>query len=155
MLAWQLLCLCSGIFVPTRNVLGYLKMHVDRHANADMASGQYAMHAQTMLKRTLAMGVRKVPPSTLEVLSVLQGSPLTRLWPMTCTVKLPNGAVQVVGFDAQSTAGEAAQLVSQNLGLRGVETTGFALSATAQPAHGRQDATWASGRGRSRRPSTS
>eukprot|EP00052_Salpingoeca_macrocollata_P001633 m.26649 g.26649 ORF g.26649 m.26649 type:complete len:615 (+) comp11548_c0_seq1:81-1925(+) len=91
--AWILLALCCGSFPPSDNFLGVLETQIEN------GPPLYKPFVQERLARTLKMGVRKLPPTALEIASAFSKNP----------IELPvfffSGSIVFQG-DSQTTAAE-------------------------------------------------
>lgn len=57
--------------------------------------GKYAIFCQYALERTIQNGLRKSPPSRMEVLSILLHNPYYHSQPISIPIHLMNGSYQV------------------------------------------------------------
>ncbi|XP_037073458.1 pleckstrin homology domain-containing family H member 1-like [Pollicipes pollicipes] len=125
---WQLLALAVSLFVPRNTkLLWYLKLHLQRHADAKTETGKYAAYCQRALERSLEKGGRQARPSRMEVLSILLKNPYHHSLPHAIPVHFLNNTYQVVGFDGSTTIGEFVQTLNQEIGCRDVSQSGMAL----------------------------
>lgn len=127
MQCWQLLALCTPLFLPQHHFLWYIKQQLHRHADPSNEIGQYAMYCQRAVERTLQMGEREARPSRMEVMSILLRNPFHHSLPFSIPVHFANGTYQVVGFDGSSTVEEFLQRLNQETGMRRSSRSGFAL----------------------------
>ncbi|XP_077994864.1 pleckstrin homology domain-containing family H member 1-like [Glandiceps talaboti] len=124
---WQLLGLCTTLFLPKQKYLWFLKTHLQRHADPRNEIGKYAVFCQRSLERTTHCGGRESRPSRMEVLSILLRNPYHHSLPISIPVHLLNGTYEVVGFDGQTTVREFIQTLNQQIGMRDVKYSGFAI----------------------------
>ncbi|XP_077865827.1 pleckstrin homology domain-containing family H member 1-like [Saccoglossus kowalevskii] len=124
---WQLLGLCTTLFLPKQKYLCYLKIHLQRHADPRNEIGKYAVFCQRSLERTIQCGGREAKPSRMEVLSLLLRNPYHHSLPMSIPVHVLNASYQVVGFDGQTTVREFIQTLNHHISMRDVKQSGFAL----------------------------
>ena len=93
-LGWQLLCLCTGCFLPTEDFSKYLVGHVQETKELDegpMAEeAKIALQCYDRIGRTLQKGRRKYPPCDYEIETVLAGGQ------MLCKVHLLDHSVRTV-----------------------------------------------------------
>ncbi|XP_025864231.1 pleckstrin homology domain-containing family H member 1 isoform X3 [Vulpes vulpes] len=124
---WQLLALCTPLFLPQHHFLWYVKQQFQRHADPRNETGQYATYCQRAVERTLQAGEREARPSRMEVVSILLRNPFHHSLPFSIPVHFTNGTYQVVGFDGSSTVDEFLQRLNQETGMRKSSHSGFAL----------------------------
>ncbi|XP_074853311.1 pleckstrin homology domain-containing family H member 1 [Carettochelys insculpta] len=124
---WQLLALCTPLFLPQHHFLWYIKQHLQRHADPRSEIGKYAIYCQRSVDRTLNTGEREAKPSRMEIVSILLRNPFHHSLPFSIPVHFMNGTYQVVGFDGSSTVDEFLQRLNQETGMRKPSHTGFSL----------------------------
>jgi len=127
MQCWQLLALCTSIFLPKLRILWLLKAHLHRNGNESSDIGRYAIYCQRSLERTLQNGERETRPSRLEAISLVSRNPYYRIYPMSIPVYLLNGSYQIFSFDGSTTVFEFTTRINEELGLRNNTESGFAL----------------------------
>ncbi|XP_070577015.1 LOW QUALITY PROTEIN: pleckstrin homology domain-containing family H member 2-like [Ptychodera flava] len=127
MQGWQLLALCTTLFLPKQKYLWFLKTHLQRNADPRNEIGKYAVFCQRSLERTTHSGGREARPSRMEVLSILLRNPYHHSLPISIPVHMLNGSYEVVGFDGQTTVREFIHTLNQQIGMRDVKYSGFSL----------------------------
>ncbi|XP_033105384.1 pleckstrin homology domain-containing family H member 1-like [Anneissia japonica] len=125
--AWQLLAMCTTLFLPRQKFMWLLKIHLQNHFNSQTEVGKYAIFCQRTLERTLKNGVREARPSRTEVLSIILRNPFYHSHPISVPVHFMNGLYQVVSFDGSTTVRELITTLNQQIGMRDTEQSGFAL----------------------------
>uniref|UniRef100_H9GAG7 Pleckstrin homology, MyTH4 and FERM domain containing H1 n=1 Tax=Anolis carolinensis TaxID=28377 RepID=H9GAG7_ANOCA len=124
---WQLLALCSPLFLPQHHFLWNLKHHLQHHADPKSEIGKYAIYCQRSMEHTLKAGEREARPSRMEIVSILLRNPYHHSLPFSIPVHFMNGTYQVVGFDGSSTVDEFLQRLNQETGMRRSALSGFYL----------------------------
>ncbi|KAH0620714.1 hypothetical protein JD844_021414 [Phrynosoma platyrhinos] len=124
---WQLLALCTPLFLPQHHFLWYLKHHLQQHADPKSEIGKYAIYCQRSMEHTLKAGEREARPSRMEIVSILLRNPYHHSLPFSIPVHFMNGTYQVVGFDGSSTVDEFLQQLNQETGMRRSSLSGFYL----------------------------
>ncbi|XP_039768991.1 pleckstrin homology domain-containing family H member 2 isoform X2 [Ornithorhynchus anatinus] len=124
---WQLLALCAGLFLPQHPFLWLLQLHLRRNADPRTEPGKYAIYCQRCVERARQNGDREARPSRMEILSTLLRNPYHHSLPFSVPVHFPNGAYQVVGFDASTTVEEFLDTLNLDTGMRKPSQSGFAL----------------------------
>ncbi|XP_038607130.1 pleckstrin homology domain-containing family H member 2 isoform X2 [Tachyglossus aculeatus] len=124
---WQLLALCAGLFLPQHPFLWLLQLHLRRNADPRTEPGKYAIYCQRCVERARQNGDREARPSRMEILSTLLRNPYHHSLPFSVPVHFPNGAYQVVGFDASTTVEEFLDTLNLDTGMRKPTQSGFAL----------------------------
>ncbi|XP_020655592.3 pleckstrin homology domain-containing family H member 1 isoform X3 [Pogona vitticeps] len=124
---WQLLALCTPLFLPQYHFLWYLKRHLQHHVDPKSEIGKYAIYCQRSMERTLKAGEREARPSRMEIVSILLRNPYHHSLPFSIPVHFMNGTYQVVGFDGSSTVNEFLQHLNQETGMRRSSLSGFSL----------------------------
>ncbi|EDO43015.1 predicted protein, partial [Nematostella vectensis] len=128
---WQLLAMCTSLFVPKQHFLVYLRAHLKRSCNPKTKHGKYAIYCVKSLERTIANGKREARPSRMEVLSVLVQNPYDH----SCRMSLPvhfifdtfSDIYQVFGLDGSTTVEEFTEAINSTLGIREASQSGFAI----------------------------
>ncbi|KAK0050723.1 unconventional myosin-X [Biomphalaria pfeifferi] len=115
--AWTLMCLCTAAFSPSKNLHKYLLSYVKRCCS-DPVGGRYAMTCYKQLTVPRAT-TRKLPPSTVEILSV------HNLSPIVCKVFFMDGKTKAVSLNSVDTTQDVLIKVAKRIGLQSVE--GWAL----------------------------
>ncbi|XP_046806985.1 myosin-VIIa isoform X1 [Lucilia cuprina] len=110
---WILLSLCIGCFPPSSRFEPYLRCFLQHGPEL------YGSYCENRLNRTLKNGSRSQPPSWLELQSTRNKSPIT------LEILLMDGGVKKLQIDSASTAKEAVQQLSENMGL--IDNFGFSL----------------------------
>ncbi|XP_070180656.1 myosin-I heavy chain-like [Littorina saxatilis] len=115
--AWIILCLCTAAFSPSKNLFRYLLTYVKKNCSNPIA-GKYALmcHSHLTIPRATT---RKFPPSSIEVMSVQQQSPIV------CKVFFMDGKTKAVSLQPKDTTIEVLEKVARKIGLKSVE--GWAL----------------------------
>ncbi|XP_042294777.1 pleckstrin homology domain-containing family H member 1 isoform X2 [Sceloporus undulatus] len=124
---WQLLALCTPLFLPQHHFLWYLKHHLQQHADPKSEIGKYAIYCERSMEHTLKAGEREARPSRMEIVSILLRNPYHHSFPFSIPVHFMNGTYQVVGFDGSSTVDEFLQQLNQETGMRRTSLSGFYL----------------------------
>ncbi|XP_066913817.1 pleckstrin homology domain-containing family H member 1-like isoform X2 [Clytia hemisphaerica] len=135
---WQLLALCTSIFLPKLKILWLLKAHLHRNASESSDVGRYAIYCQRSLERTLKNGERETKPSRMEAIALIARNPFYRIYPMSIPVYFVNNSYQVFSFDGSTTISEFNTNINEELGLRNNNESGFALysdNPVAQTEH--------------------
>ncbi|KAJ7357469.1 Pleckstrin y domain-containing H member 2 [Desmophyllum pertusum] len=132
--AWQLLALCTALFVPKQKFLLFLKGHLNRTSTFKTKLGKYATYCNRSLERILQNGKREARPSRMEVLSVLLRKPYDHSCLMSIPVHFIDGSSQVFGFDGSTTIQEFSETINRVVGIRTPSESGFALF-TDNPAN--------------------
>ncbi|XP_068729703.1 pleckstrin homology domain-containing family H member 1-like isoform X1 [Montipora capricornis] len=125
--AWQLLSLCTALFVPKQKFFLFLKGHLNRCSTSRTNQGKYASHCLKNITRTLANGKREARPSRMEVLSALLRKPYDHSCSMSIPVHFIDGTSQVFGFDGSTTVDEFTQTINRVVGIRPPAESGYAL----------------------------
>lgn len=113
------------MFSPRRSYLG---LHLLRNMDPARPCADIADYGKRCLQRTLQKGVRQLPPSITEVLSVVDHpSTARRPQPMSIRIKLPTGSEFLCGFDPQSTAADMTEFISSRLTMRMPVESSFGL----------------------------
>ncbi|KAH9515344.1 hypothetical protein Btru_014195 [Bulinus truncatus] len=115
--AWILMSLCTAAFSPSKNLHKYLLSYVKRCCS-DPVGGRYAMTCYKQLTLPRAT-TRKLPPSTVEILSV------HNLSPIVCKVFFMDGKTKAVSLTSVDTTQDVLIKVAKRIGLQSVE--GWAL----------------------------
>ncbi|KAM8947352.1 pleckstrin homology domain-containing family H member 2 isoform 2-T2 [Pelodytes ibericus] len=124
---WQLLALCTGLFLPQHPYIWLLKLFLKKHADIRTEGGKYAIYCQRCVDRTQQTGDRDAKPSRMEILSILLRNPYHHSLPFSIPVHFMNSTYQVVGFDASTTVEEFLCTLNQDIGMRKPAQSGFAL----------------------------
>ncbi|XP_048586759.1 pleckstrin homology domain-containing family H member 1 isoform X2 [Nematostella vectensis] len=124
---WQLLAMCTSLFVPKQHFLVYLRAHLKRSCNPKTKHGKYAIYCVKSLERTIANGKREARPSRMEVLSVLVQNPYDHSCRMSLPVHFVDGSCHVFGLDGSTTVGEFTEAINSTLGIREASQSGFAI----------------------------
>ncbi|XP_029454707.1 pleckstrin homology domain-containing family H member 1 [Rhinatrema bivittatum] len=124
---WQLLALCTALFLPQHHFLWYLKQHLQHHGDARNEIGKYAIYCQRSMERTLQAGDREARPSRMEIVSLLLRHPYHHSLPFSIPVHFMNTTYQVVGFDGSTTVHEFLHMLNQEIGMRKPSHSGFSL----------------------------
>ncbi|KAE8600643.1 hypothetical protein XENTR_v10013342 [Xenopus tropicalis] len=124
---WQLLALCTGLFLPQHPYIWLLKLYLSKNADNRTEAGKYAIYCQRCVERTQQNGDRQAKPSRMEILSILLRNPYHHSLPFSIPVHFMNGTYQVVGFDASTTVEEFLCTLNQDIGMRKPGLSGFAL----------------------------
>uniref|UniRef100_H3C5E6 Pleckstrin homology domain containing, family H (with MyTH4 domain) member 1 n=1 Tax=Tetraodon nigroviridis TaxID=99883 RepID=H3C5E6_TETNG len=124
---WQLLSLCVALFLPQQHVLWYLKQYLRRNADPRSEVGKYAVYCQRSVERTQRNGERESRPSRMEIVSILLRNPYHHSLPFSIPVHFTNSTYQVVGFDGSTTVEEFLLTLTQRIGARRPQLSGFAL----------------------------
>ncbi|XP_060082957.1 myosin-I heavy chain-like [Ylistrum balloti] len=115
--AWVLLCLSTAAFSPSKTLHKYILCYVKRSCSDSMV-GKFALQCHRHLTVPRAMA-RKFPPSTAEIMSVQNLSPLV------CKVYFMDGKTKGITIMPCDTTLEVLDNVARKIGLRAVE--GWAL----------------------------
>jgi myosin-7 len=120
--AWQLMAVCCGTFIPAKDLLPYLRAHLQRtHAQGgEKALTMYASFSNIRLQRAIVFGGRKEVPSGAEITSVLARRPYG------LRVKTLDGKLKAVGIDPTTLSKDIVSKVARKLNLRS-DFKGFAL----------------------------
>ncbi|XP_058975886.1 myosin-VIIa [Musca domestica] len=110
---WILLSLCVGCFPPSAKFVNFLKCFLQHGPEL------YGPYCENRLNRTLQNGPRTQPPSWLELQSTRNKSTIT------LDIYLMDGSTKKLQIDSASTAAEAIQQLSANMGL--IDNFGFSL----------------------------
>ncbi|XP_073820580.1 myosin-VIIa-like isoform X2 [Musca autumnalis] len=110
---WILLSLCIGCFPPSPKFVNFLKCFLQNGPEL------YGPYCENRLNRTLQNGPRTQPPSWLELQSTRNKSTIT------LDIFLMDGSAKKLQIDSASTAAEAIQQLSENMGL--IDNFGFSL----------------------------
>jgi myosin-7 len=113
---WILLSLCIGCFPPSQNFELYLRQFIRKGPEL------YAPYCETRLDRKIQNGVRKQPPSWME----LKACKTTE--PITVTVYMMNEASVQLEIDSASTSEEVCIAVAKAINL--TDLLGFSLFIT-------------------------
>ncbi|XP_041420212.1 pleckstrin homology domain-containing family H member 2 isoform X2 [Xenopus laevis] len=124
---WQLLALCTGLFLPQHPYIWLLKLYLSKNADSRTEAGKYAIYCQRCVERSQQNGDREAKPSRMEILSILLRNPYHHSLPFSIPVHFMNGTYQVVGFDASTTVEEFLCTLNQDIGMRKPGLSGFAL----------------------------
>ncbi|XP_020901839.1 pleckstrin homology domain-containing family H member 1 isoform X2 [Exaiptasia diaphana] len=125
--SWQLLAMCTSLFVPKQQLLSFVKAHLERSCSLKTRQGKYAAYCARSLDRTLANGKREARPSRMEVISVLLQNPYDHIHHMNLAVHFVDGRSHVFGFDCSTTVEEFIETINSNLGIRGSSESGYAI----------------------------
>ncbi|XP_071963475.1 pleckstrin homology domain-containing family H member 1-like isoform X2 [Antedon mediterranea] len=125
--AWQLLAMCTTLFLPRQKFMWLLKMHLQKNMNSQTEVGKYAIFCQRTLERTIKNGLREARPSRTEVLSIILRNPFYHSNPISVPIHFMNGLYQVVSFDGSTTVRELVMTLNHQIGMRDNEQSGFAL----------------------------
>ncbi|XP_022810522.1 pleckstrin homology domain-containing family H member 2-like isoform X3 [Stylophora pistillata] len=125
--AWQLLSLCTALFVPKKKFLLFLRGHLNRTSTFKTKLGKYATYCIRSLERSLQNGKREARPSRLEVLSILLRKPYDHSCLMSIPVHFFDGSSQVFGFDGSTTIQEFSETINRMVGIRSSSESGYAL----------------------------
>ncbi|XP_072427812.1 unconventional myosin-VIIa-like [Chiloscyllium punctatum] len=110
---WILLCLCAGCFPPTDGFIKYLRNFIRNGPEG------YVMYCAEHLRRTVANGARRKPPSYLELEATKQKGPIK------VTVTLMNRLSCSIAIDSATTANELCKTVAGKIQLK--DTFGFSI----------------------------
>ncbi|XP_048858663.1 pleckstrin homology domain-containing family H member 2 isoform X2 [Brienomyrus brachyistius] len=124
---WQFLALCVGLFLPQHPFLWLLQEHLKKHGEPRTEIGKYAIYCQRSVERSQQKGEREARPSRMEILSILLRNPYHHSLPFSVPVHFLNNTYQVVGFDASTTVEEFLGRLNQEMGMRKMVHSGFAL----------------------------
>ncbi|OCT79346.1 hypothetical protein XELAEV_18026158mg [Xenopus laevis] len=124
---WQLLALCTGLFLPQFPYIWLLKLYLSKNADIRTEAGKYAIYCQRCVERSQQNGDRQAKPSRMEILSILLRNPYHHSLPFSIPVHFMNGTYQVVGFHASTTVEEFLYTLNQDIGMRKPGLSGFAL----------------------------
>ncbi|CAL1545802.1 unnamed protein product [Lymnaea stagnalis] len=115
--AWILMALSTAAFSPSKNLHKYLLSYVKRCCS-DPVGGRFAMMCYKQLTVPRAT-TRKHPPSTIEILSV------QNLSPIVCKVFFMDSKTKAVSLNPVDTTQDVLVKVARRIGLQSVE--GWAL----------------------------
>ncbi|KAJ8308071.1 hypothetical protein KUTeg_012945 [Tegillarca granosa] len=132
---WQLLSICSSLFLPKQSIMWLLKVHLQRNADPRSEIGKYAIFCQRALERTIIKGIREAKPSRMEVMSMLLRHPYHHSLPISIPVHFLNNAYQVVSFDGSTTVQEFLTALHKAISMRDSSQSGFSLY-TDDPGEG-------------------
>ncbi|XP_031572263.1 pleckstrin homology domain-containing family H member 1-like isoform X2 [Actinia tenebrosa] len=124
---WQLMALCTSLFVPKEQLLSFVKAHLKRSCNLKTRQGKYAAYCVRSLERTIANGKREARPSRMEVISILLQNPYDHSCPMSLPVHFVDGKTHVFGFDGSTTVEEFIETINASLGIRDSSQSGYAI----------------------------
>lgn len=112
--AWHLMAVCAGTFLPTKDLIPYLRAYLQTtaHQQVEKDLRMYASLAQIRLQRTVVFGGRKEVPSALELSATLARKPI-----ILRVTTLDNKA-KALGVDGTTTAKDLAAKVARKLNLR-------------------------------------
>ncbi|XP_057315067.1 pleckstrin homology domain-containing family H member 2-like [Hydractinia symbiolongicarpus] len=127
MQCWQLIALCTSIFLPKLKILWLLKAHLHRNASESSDVGRYAIYCQRSLERTLKNGERETKPSRIEALSLIARNPYFRIYPMSIPVYFINNSYQLFSFDGSTTVTEFISRINEEVGIRDNSESGYSL----------------------------
>jgi hypothetical protein len=119
--AWQLMAVCCGTFLPTKDLMHYLRAHIQggHQQTGERNLVMYAAYSNIRLQRTIGFGARKEVPSSAEILSVLARRPYA------LRVKTLDGKLKAIGIDPTTLAKDVVAKVSRKINLR--DFKGFSL----------------------------
>ena len=118
--AWQLLFLCASSFLPSKELINYVRSFLQSFGDDHDEQGANAVYCHKRLQKTInTNGTRKESPSLYEMECVKKHKPLN------VKVNLLDGSLISVMFDSSSTAKEILGLVAKKINL--VDTAPFAL----------------------------
>ena len=125
---WMLLAMAVSVFVPRNSkLLWFLRAHFNRNKDSQTETGKYASYCSAALERCVTNAGRTAKPSRMEVLSILLKNPHHHSLPHAVPVHLLNETYNVVGFDGSTTIAEFLITLSQDIGTRGIEQSGFTI----------------------------
>ncbi|XP_064600082.1 pleckstrin homology domain-containing family H member 1-like isoform X2 [Liolophura sinensis] len=124
---WQLLAMCTSLFLPKQSIMWLVRVHLQRNADPRSETGKYAIFCQRGLERTSLKGGREVHPSRMEVLSILLRNPYHHSLPISIPIHFLNGSYQVISFDGSTSVLELLQTLNKAIGMRDCSQSGFAL----------------------------
>jgi hypothetical protein len=125
---WMLLAMAVSVFVPRNSkLLWFLRAHFNRNKDSQTETGKYASYCSGALERCVTMGGRSARPSRMEVLSILLKNPHHHSLPHAVPVHMLNDTYHVVGFDGSTTIDELLTSLSSDIGVRGIELSGFTV----------------------------
>ncbi|XP_020629443.1 myosin-VIIa-like isoform X2 [Orbicella faveolata] len=117
---WILLALCVGVFPPSDKLLNYLTNFLKQ------GPGQFGDYCHKILQRTLQVGFRKQPPTTVELEAVKTQSPLN------LPVIFMDGSTKTFEVDPAITCAELCLLIKNKLGLRDIFGFSIFIEALTQ-----------------------
>jgi len=117
---WILLALCVGVFPPSDKLLNYLTNFLKQ------GPGQFGDYCHKILQRTLQVGFRKQPPTTVELEAVKTQSPLN------LPVIFMDGSTKTFEVDPAITCVELCLLIKNKLGLRDIFGFSIFIEALTQ-----------------------
>ncbi|XP_055591765.1 myosin-VIIa-like [Uranotaenia lowii] len=115
---WILLSLCVGCFGPSEKFEKYLRSFIRDGPEL------YAPYCEHRLDRTLSNGIRRQPPTFLELQATKSKQPIM------VTVTLMDGASKNVEIDSATTASEMCEKIAFGVGLKDV--FGFSIFVMLQ-----------------------
>ena len=125
---WMLLAMAVSIAVPKNSkLLWFLRAHFNRNKDPQTETGKYSSYCSMALERCVTMGGRSAKPSRMEVLSILLKNPHHHSLPHALPVHLMNDTYHVVGFDGSTTIAEFLTTLSGDIGVRGIDHSGFTI----------------------------
>lgn len=118
---WQLMAVCCGTFLPTKDLMNYLRAHIQRghQQTGERNLVMYAAYSNIRLQRTIGFGARKDVPSGAEITSVLARRPYA------LRVKTLDGKLKAIAVDPTTTAKDVVSKVARKINLR--DFKGFCL----------------------------
>lgn len=120
--SWQLMAVCCGTFLPTKDLMHFLRSHIQRmHQQSSNEKNvcMYAAFSNIRLQRAIGFGARKEVPSAVEITAVIGRRP----YPLR--VKTLDGKVKALAIDPTTLAKDVASKVARKLNLR--DNKGFGL----------------------------
>ncbi|XP_078379190.1 myosin-VIIa-like isoform X1 [Oculina patagonica] len=105
---WILLALCVGVFPPSDQLLNYVRNFLK------VGPGEFGDYCSKILQRTLQVGCRRQPPTTIEIEAVKTQSSLN------LPVIFMDGTTKTFEVDPAVTCAELCQLIKNKLGLRDI-----------------------------------
>jgi len=115
---WHILCVCCVSFPPGRKLFDYLKAYIMVNQR-DSVVGPYADWALQALKTIRLNGIRRVPPSRVEIDAIRAHQPII------CRFYFLDGKAKAIGVEPSWVAADVIRAVASKIGLK--STAGWAL----------------------------
>eukprot|EP01119_Soliformovum_irregulare_P025775 TRINITY_DN9632_c0_g1_i1.p1 TRINITY_DN9632_c0_g1~~TRINITY_DN9632_c0_g1_i1.p1 ORF type:complete len:708 (-),score=172.51 TRINITY_DN9632_c0_g1_i1:34-2157(-) len=119
---WILMALCLGVFLPTKDLLNYIRAFLQIHSrDATSENGLYAIYGHKRLQRLINNGQRKLPPSKSEIDCVKKRGA------MTIKFVASDGKSAVLPVDSSTTIKEIFIEETKKLQMVAFELPKFAI----------------------------
>jgi hypothetical protein len=122
---WELVCLCLGCFLPTKNFMNYLLAYINDHKTQPDEVGQLARDCLERAQRTQSKGARKRPPGSEELAAVLSHNKIV------VRVYFLDGTSKAVYIDSATTVQEILSDIRGKFNLSPVLTDPWSLYEVA------------------------